>query len=38
MEEKQMERLKKAREEKERINGMLERGIPKSKPLSNTQL
>lgn len=38
MEEKQKERLRKAREEKERINNMLERGIPKPKPLSNAQI
>jgi len=29
------ERMKKAREEKERKAGMMERGIPKSKPLTN---
>ena len=38
MEEKQKERLRKAREEKERINEMLGRGIPKSKPLSAAQI
>ena len=38
MEEKQHERLKRAREEKERINGMLERGIPKAKPVTQAQM
>jgi hypothetical protein len=34
MEEKQHERLRRAREEKERVNGMLERGVPKTKPVT----
>lgn len=38
MEEKQKERLRKAREEKERINEMLGRGIPKAKPLTAAQI
>jgi hypothetical protein len=38
MEDKQKDRLKRAREEKERINGMLERGVPKAKPFTATQL
>jgi hypothetical protein len=34
MEEKQKERLRRAREEKERVNEMLERGIPKPKQMT----
>lgn len=38
MEEKTRERLRRAREEKERVNEMLERGIPKPKQMTQTQL
>jgi hypothetical protein len=33
-----MERLKKARDEKQRKNAILERGIPKAKPLTQAQI
>lgn len=38
MEEKQKERLKKAREERERKNQFFERGIPKTKPMTAAQI
>ena len=37
-EQKQLERMEKARLEKQRKNAMFERGVPKAKPLTQTQL
>ena len=37
-EQKQFERMEKARQEKQRKNAMFERGVPKSKPLTQIQL